>query len=160
MQANNPSLEQLVFALQRMVRTAQRGMSNRFDTVRFGILDTLHQRMPLPLGELAAELDVNPSSISRTIQALEKEGLVTMTANPNDGRSSFAALTDTGMNEWQRFHTAGLAVTAQVLHQWSDKDIEELARLLGRLVEDWEQAPMNDVSQEPSSRTTERKRHS
>jgi DNA-binding MarR family transcriptional regulator len=150
-------MEQLVSALQWMVRAAQRGMSNRFDTVRFGILDILHQQMPLPLGELAAELDVNPSSISRTIQALEKEGLVTVTANPNDGRSSFAALTDSGMHEWQRFHTAGLAVTAQVLQHWSDRDIEDLTRLLNRLVEDWERAPINDVSQKPASQTTKRK---
>ena len=44
MQANISTIAALAAAIQRMVRSANRGMASRYDTVRFGILDVLKQR--------------------------------------------------------------------------------------------------------------------
>ena len=148
----------LAAAIQRMVRSANRGMASRYDTVRFGILDVLKQRGPVRLSDLAVELDVNPSSVSRRMQELEEAGIVVLAANPEDGRSSLAALTEAGLGEWQQFHESGITATAHVLHDWSETDIRELTRLLSRLIDAWEHAPAGDLSQQTTRRAAVRKR--
>ncbi|SKB09444.1 MarR family winged helix-turn-helix transcriptional regulator [Aeromicrobium choanae] len=55
------------------------------------------------LSDLAAATHTSPPRLSRVIARLEKDGLVTRTADSDDARSRHADLTDTG---WQRLETA------------------------------------------------------
>lgn len=52
--------------------------------------------------DLAEAVVFDPSSVTRLIDRLEKQGLVRREAHPTDGRSTYAALTDNGLKERER----------------------------------------------------------
>src|SRR3546814_5284212 len=51
---------------------------------------------PIRLSELAERENVTVPTMSRIVTALERDGLVTRTADPADGRASLLALSDAG----------------------------------------------------------------
>ena len=56
----------------------------------------LSRRGELPMGKIGVRLMVHPASVTNAVQRLEADGLVRRTANPNDGRSILAEITDSG----------------------------------------------------------------
>lgn len=50
----------------------------------------------MPVGKIGERLQVHPASVTNAVQRLEADGLVRRTANPNDGRSILAEITDPG----------------------------------------------------------------
>lgn len=52
----------------------------------------------LTMSELADRVVLSPSGVTRLVDRLVKQGLVQREANPDDGRSSFAAITPAGLN--------------------------------------------------------------
>ena len=50
----------------------------------------------LPLGKMGSRLMVHPASVTNAVQRLEDDGLVRRSANPDDGRSILAEITDKG----------------------------------------------------------------
>ncbi len=50
----------------------------------------------LPVGKIGERLQVHPASVTNAVQRLEADGLVRRTANPNDGRSILAEITESG----------------------------------------------------------------
>lgn len=51
---------------------------------------------PITPGEIGAQLAMSPQSLTRPLAALEREGLVTRTADPADGRGSLIVATEAG----------------------------------------------------------------
>ena len=51
----------------------------------------------LPLGRIGERLMVHPTSVTNSIDRLEKAGFVERRPNPRDGRGTLAAITDTGL---------------------------------------------------------------
>jgi DNA-binding MarR family transcriptional regulator len=137
---------ELAMAIERMLRSNTRGRSMRFDTVRVGVLDVTHRQGRTRLSDLAAELDVNPSSVTRCVQELTDGGLVRLVENPEDGRSSYVELTEEGSGEWTRYREAGISALGRILQDWSEEDVLDLTRLLSRLTDDWEAAPLHVLS--------------
>jgi DNA-binding MarR family transcriptional regulator len=83
--------------------------------------------------DLALDLDVHPSTVSRRIQTLEEEGLLRATADPEDRRSCFVSLTDAGRDELARLTETGLSRFATFVADWDADEVRELARLLTKL---------------------------
>jgi DNA-binding MarR family transcriptional regulator len=50
----------------------------------------------LPLGKMGERLQVHPTSVTNTIDQLQRDGLVERVAHPTDGRTTLASLTDLG----------------------------------------------------------------
>jgi DNA-binding MarR family transcriptional regulator len=50
----------------------------------------------LPLGKMGDRLQVHPTSVTNTIDRLERDGMVERVAHPTDGRTTLASLTDVG----------------------------------------------------------------
>ena len=50
----------------------------------------------LPLGKMGDRLQVHPTSVTNTIDRLERDGLVERQAHPTDGRTTLAVLTEQG----------------------------------------------------------------
>jgi DNA-binding MarR family transcriptional regulator len=50
----------------------------------------------LPLGKIGARLQVHPTSVTNLIDGLERSGLATRSAHPNDRRTTLATITDAG----------------------------------------------------------------
>jgi DNA-binding MarR family transcriptional regulator len=54
------------------------------------------RRGVMPVGKIGERLQVHPASVTNAVQRLEDDGLVRRSANPNDGRSILAEITDKG----------------------------------------------------------------
>lgn len=53
----------------------------------------------LRMSELAQQLNLSPSGLTRRVDSLVRQGLVSRRACPSDGRGSFAVLTDAGQSK-------------------------------------------------------------
>jgi DNA-binding MarR family transcriptional regulator len=90
-----------------------------------------HQRMRP--SDIAAELGVHQSTITRQIQSLEKSGYVSVAGDSKDRRSCFVTLTDAGASEARRLTEIGLSRFAKFVENWEAEDVQTLSRLLWKL---------------------------
>jgi DNA-binding MarR family transcriptional regulator len=86
--------------------------------------------------DLAAFCALDPSTVSRAVGALVREGLVRRTADPSDGRASTLALTPHGhevLSDVSGWYDEQLAAA---LRDWSPEDMATLSALLRRFCAD------------------------
>jgi DNA-binding MarR family transcriptional regulator len=136
-QASRSEVTLLAEAVTLLVEGAHRGMAATFDIARVGLLRMAASGEPLRPSDAADALDVNPSTITRYVQALEAEGYVRVLADPADGRSCLISTTPEGDAQLARFAEAGVDVFGAVIREWSAEDVRDLTRLLNRLAGDW-----------------------
>src|SRR5262245_64316313 len=79
------------------------------------VLEILSRRGALTLNELAAEMRLDKSTLSRVVGGLERKGVVKRTSNPADGRSILLQTTASGGRRYQRVEAELVAENAQVL---------------------------------------------
>lgn len=137
MKTNIGVLQAASAACTRFVEATRRGTEQVFDPTRVGVLRLAVERGPIRPTVIARELGVNPSSITRHVQALHALGHVTVSADPNDGRAFLVEATNRGRTELRTFDAVGLEVFAAVVEEWSEEDLLVLTTLLDRMVETW-----------------------
>ena len=101
--------------------------------VGYKILSSVVHRGRMHAGALADALEIDKSVVSRQVKQLEALGLAQSVADPNDGRARFIEATPAAM---ESIGLRGSRVQRQLhslLRTWSGDDVDELARLLGRL---------------------------
>lgn len=102
------------------VQRAARALARRFDEVlrplgltngQFSLLMSLNRPQPPPMAAVASLLAMDRTTLTAALKPLERSGLVTVAADPEDRRSRFVALTPKGMTLlaravpiWQRTH--------------------------------------------------------
>ena len=94
----------------------------------------------MTIGELGENRNLSPSGISRSVDKLEKAGLVERTTNPADERSRLVGLTDQGL---QRLREAQITHHATVRELLIDRLDDREIRKLGHI---WEKAMPGAVS--------------
>ena len=137
MEATNQELKDLNAALWRVTEQFHRGFSRVIDPARYGILNAVAAHGEIRPTEIAEELDLVPSSVSRHLQALVEAEFVTVSGNPGDRRSSLVAITDQGRAALDQFDQGGVEASKAVLSDWSRSDIVTLTTALTRLTEAW-----------------------
>lgn len=65
------------------------------------VIDREPDRQSLTPVEIAQRIDVSKPVMTRTLQSLQKDGLISIAASPTDGRSKEAALTPEGRQRLQ-----------------------------------------------------------
>lgn len=60
------------------------------------VLLTFAQAGELPMSKIGERLMVHPTSVTNTVDRLQKSGLVAKRPNPNDGRGTLASITEKG----------------------------------------------------------------
>lgn len=93
---------------------------------------------PLRMSELAKRCSLDQSTVSRHVAHLERDDLACRSADPKDGRAFSVQLTAKGSKLLAKFDQVRRALLAEVLGDWTEKDIKTLASLLSRLVRDLE----------------------
>jgi DNA-binding MarR family transcriptional regulator len=84
--------------------------------------------------DLAEELVLTPSGVTRLLEGLERAGWVKKGACKSDARVTYAVLTDRGRAKLERASSSHLAqVRALFEERFSPGELETLAGLLGRL---------------------------
>jgi DNA-binding MarR family transcriptional regulator len=96
----------------------------------YGIMCKLADEGPHRLGALATAFGLDPSTITRQVQALEEIGLASRQSDPKDRRASILDLSDTGRQVLEETRNHRRAVLQQVLSDWSRGDLDEFGRLL------------------------------
>ena len=85
------------------------------------------------LGELAERLGIDSPAVTRKVQQLERDGLVTRSPDPLDARASRVRLAPEGRRSIEKLLAARELWLDEVLGGWSEHDRAELARLLQQL---------------------------
>jgi DNA-binding MarR family transcriptional regulator len=103
-----------------------------------GVLTAIRRSEPLGchMKDLAAEHALDPSTISRTIAALVRDGLVAKAADPADGRASTLRLTGEGNAALDRVHAHYDSRLADALAGWTPEEIATFAASLQRFAHD------------------------
>lgn len=96
---------------------------------------------PMRMSDLADAVRMHPAALTRQVQALEAEGYVERSADPNDGRASVVAVTSAGRLAHRRIEAANDELMAEQLDGWSAEELTSLVEQLDRLVTDLRAVP-------------------
>lgn len=138
----DPALEQLEESLFRFARTVAAIKVHSYaqdapcDRAGLAALHMLGHAGELRLSELAEALGLDPSTVSRQVRSLEDSGLVTRREDPEDRRAYHLALSDSGSATLNDLRGRRRDLLASALVDWSPRDRQRLAALLGRLADD------------------------
>jgi DNA-binding MarR family transcriptional regulator len=84
--------------------------------------------------DLAGELLLTPSGVTRLLDGLQEAGYVSKGACSTDARVTYAVLTDAGRHKLEEASESHLAGVAELFQErFSEDELETLAHLLGRL---------------------------
>ncbi|WP_424932464.1 MarR family winged helix-turn-helix transcriptional regulator [Amaricoccus macauensis] len=117
------------------------------NTSSFDVLATLRRAgkpYALSPSTLIAWTMVSSGTMTNRIDRLEAAGLVERRANPEDGRGSVIALTETGLALVDEVATEHVANQHRMVEGLSPDEIAQLDALLGRWLATFEQKPAQD----------------
>jgi DNA-binding MarR family transcriptional regulator len=104
------------------------------------LLKALAMHGPSRSSGLATAVHSDPSTVSRQVATLVRDGLVERMADPEDGRASVLVPTERGLELLaEQRQRLGLAL-AQVVRKWEPEDVSHFLELLERFVSDHERA--------------------
>ena len=101
---------------------------------------------PMRASAIAGVLKSDPSTVSRQVATMVKEGLLERRADPEDGRASILALTpkaDAVIAEHERLRRSHFA---EMLADWDESDLSRFATMLRRFTNDFEKSSSMLVS--------------
>ncbi|MGO2747816.1 MarR family winged helix-turn-helix transcriptional regulator [Microbacterium sp.] len=92
---------------------------------------------PLSVSALGEAIGVDQPRASRLVQQGVQRGLVQREADPEDARRTRIALTDEGRKIARGMRGERREVLSKALESFTDNEKSELARLLGKLADNW-----------------------
>lgn len=101
--------------------------------VGYKILSAVVRRGPMHAGAIAETLEIDKSVVSRQLKHLESLGLATSQPDPSDGRARIIEPTPVAIERVGRRSSRMQQQLYSQLRTWPAGDVDELARLLGRL---------------------------
>ncbi|MEU7528547.1 MarR family transcriptional regulator [Saccharothrix sp. NPDC042600] len=110
------------------------------DKASFVLLANLSQLGPSRSSALAEAVFSDPSTVSRQVATLVKEGWVERRADPDDGRASVLAVTDAGQRLLDERRAQRNKAIARMLADWSEEDLSAFIDHFERFVGDYEKA--------------------
>jgi DNA-binding MarR family transcriptional regulator len=127
--------QQMTMLLRRVQRIHISTSSGEMDLDRsaYGILCRLADEGPQRLGLLATAFGLDPSTITRQVQALEKADLVRRRPDADDRRASILDLTEEGRTVLEHTRAYRRRRLEELLDDWAETDRNELARLLTKV---------------------------
>lgn len=125
-----------IIRTQQLVLSRINGILAEHDLTfaRYEALVLLHfsRRGALPLGKIGERLMVHPTSVTNTIDRLERQGLVERCPHPSDRRTTLAAITAEGVTAMERA-TKDLVEARFAVGELRDEQADELTGLLAVL---------------------------
>jgi DNA-binding MarR family transcriptional regulator len=121
------------------------------DRAAVALLRQIVDSEPLRPGELAARLGVEASHVTRTVQQLQKSGYVTRVPDPADRRAQRIQLTGAGRYAIDRIREAGARGMQLALADWSSEELQQLATLFHRMVDDFLSYAVDEEPERPAT---------
>ncbi|MGI8700031.1 MAG: MarR family winged helix-turn-helix transcriptional regulator [Nocardioidaceae bacterium] len=139
----------LLMQAGRRLRT--RHPEDQADPSTFALVKLLMCQDEMRVSDIAANVGLDASTVSRQIKQLEDKGIVERTPDPADGRAWLVRLTKFGTTHMRAaFQRRFLRIKA-VVDPWSEADKTQLRILLNRLANDLRAANDLDESRSTSS---------
>jgi DNA-binding MarR family transcriptional regulator len=104
------------------------------DRAAYSVLARIEEFGPIRLTDLASAMEIDISTASRHVRALEDRGLLARSGEPGDLRARRLQLTRDGEVVLKSTREARLAGIAERLRDWKPNDLCRLALLLEQLV--------------------------
>ena len=128
-------LESLVDALSDVVRSNRHlavdiARTAGFSPSQIAVIGVLGRLGESRIAELADELFVDPSVVSRHVAPLEQGGCIERRTDPTDGRASLIRLTDLGEEMRSLVRTRRREHLEQALTDWSPEQVDTLTDAL------------------------------
>jgi DNA-binding MarR family transcriptional regulator len=101
---------------------------------QYGILARLKRKGPMTINELAADLVIDRTTLARNLRPLERDGLITITANRRDRRLRELRLTDVGEVQFAETRAAWIEAQREFEIGFGPERSAELRRVLHALV--------------------------
>lgn len=109
------------------------GKKNSLYRSGYLILQALLLNNPMTVGELTDLFQLDMSTMSRQIKALESKGLVERKMGMRDARINHIFITGSGREAVITLRNKRINIYREILNDWSDEDIAVFGRLLTRL---------------------------
>lgn len=134
----DPALEQIEHEVVMLLRRADfkktlDGDDNSLFRSGYLILNLLLKKSPLAAYELADHFQLDVSTVSRQIKALENKHLVVRKTGEHDGRVNQIFITDAGKRSVVKLKKERLMVYDSLLAGWSEEEKAVFADHLARL---------------------------
>ena len=100
-----------------------------------GVLFLLEKANRLKMSELGRLLKIDNSAITRVVDRLEKNGLVTREPNPDDRRQFLISITDKGRTDIKVVGKVANETNAAIREGFSDEEISVFLRVLSSFSE-------------------------
>jgi DNA-binding MarR family transcriptional regulator len=94
------------------------------------VIFALAERGGARVGEIAADIGLVTSTVSRYVSTLAERGLVLRVIDPADSRATWVELTDAGLKMRESLHTAWMGFYDRATASWSDRELARIAQLL------------------------------
>jgi DNA-binding MarR family transcriptional regulator len=117
------------------------------------ILRQLAGHGPMRASALADCLQSDPSTVSRQVAALVKDGLLERRADPEDGRASILVLTAKADDVIAAHEHRRQQHFAAMLAGWSEPDLRRFAELLSRFTTDFEHTSTSIATEQTGARS-------
>ncbi|WP_159926712.1 MULTISPECIES: MarR family winged helix-turn-helix transcriptional regulator [Nocardia] len=98
-----------------------------------GVLGALESKGSSRQGDLAADLCISPSALSRHITELVGADYISRHADPTDGRATLVRVTDKGRDLLHRVRASRARGLQNVLADWSEDDAEQACLAVQKL---------------------------
>lgn len=97
-------------------------------------IEVIGQHQNLMMRELADRLGITTGTLTVSVDRLEKLGMVRRKPHEHDRRSWLVVLTEQGKAMYEQHNRYHEELTQEISHELSDQEIENLTRLVGRIV--------------------------
>ena len=132
----NRKIEQQMTVLLRRVQSIHLSTASgdmHLERSAYGIMCKLADEGPQRLGVLANAFGLDPSTITRQVQDLERAGLAHRLKDPSDRRVCILDLTEGGREMLDHTRDHRRARLGKALAGWPEADRSDMARLLRQL---------------------------
>lgn len=126
-------VEAMVIALFTINAGLDRARRRSKGAGALSVLQVLADRDGVRPSEIAEQLSVHPSLVTRHVQELEDAGYVDVCTDPADARSVLVSLTSSGTAEQQRLVQIGLDRFELFVADWQPDEVRTLTALLKKL---------------------------
>lgn len=107
-----------------------------FEASWFPVFYVLGREQPMPLIDIAAQLEVSHSAISQLVTSLKKKGLVNTAPCPDDGRRQLVMLTKEGEELLQQVQPVWTAITKAMDDLADEKILKAVSAIEQRVQEE------------------------
>jgi DNA-binding MarR family transcriptional regulator len=130
------TIETQVARLMRLAEASRRSTTlapyRALDRASYVILRLLQQDGPQNVSALATALNLDGSTVTRQVTALQRDGLIERRPDPRDGRGTVIEVTALGLQQVDAVREARRSLYRTVLHDYTDPELHDLAATLER----------------------------